>query len=118
MQCPEIEAPVESIGNCAEVWCGVFATVKSVVATAHTSLEIAEHGIDPLKLRHLLGLAPANRDRFLAASCRRDCGKKAQRIGMHDTASGQVGVRPSRNGLRAEPGDRRQLGAHRMTVIG
>lgn len=69
----EVEPAIESVRECAEVSCRALVEIESMVAAAETGLEIAEHGVHPLELRHVLRLSASNGDRFVIAPGRSDC---------------------------------------------
>lgn len=55
-QVGQIEAPVESVGERAEVSIGVLGVPESLVGSRQHRLEVAQHGVDPLELRQICGL--------------------------------------------------------------
>lgn len=50
VQRTQIEAPVKSLGKCAQVAGRILAEVKRMITPAQTRFEITEKGVDPFEL--------------------------------------------------------------------
>lgn len=64
----QMEAAIEAIGEGGQVPLAVLGEVKRRVSAAETRLEVAKEGVDPQKLRQLLGLAAADDGRLVLAN--------------------------------------------------
>jgi len=60
VQCAQIETPIEAVAERRKIASGVLLKVEGMVATRQAGFEIAQNGVDPLELGHLLGLAPGH----------------------------------------------------------
>ena len=59
-QVRQIEAAVESVGECAKVVVGVLAISERLVSAGEHRLVVAQDGVDPLELRQMPQLALAD----------------------------------------------------------
>src|SRR5439155_10720220 len=79
----QIEAPIEPVLDLGEVAMRVLGDLHSVVRACHCGLQVAEDGVDGLKLRQLdAGLAAAGDDSLVYASAF-ECHEAVQAIGDH-----------------------------------
>src|SRR5450631_1908247 len=63
----QVEASVEAVGECTKVAVGVLAVLEGFVGARQHRLEVAQHGVDPLELRQIPGLALADDDHRVSA---------------------------------------------------
>ena len=70
-----MEAPVETINKRTEVTGSVFGEIKGMVGAAQACFEVAQHRVDPIELRQVLGLAAARDDGPVLAARIGDPGK-------------------------------------------
>ena len=114
----EIEASVETVGECAEVSGAILAEGEGMVAAGKAGFEVAEHGVDPLEFRQVLRLAPADDGGLMSAACIGNGAEAGESIGEHRASGGEVVLGPLSDRFEGEPGDQRQLGARGMPVVG
>jgi len=101
----EIKAAIESIGECGEVVRRILLEAEGMVRPRQAGLEIAKHGIDPMKLGHVLGFAPRD-DGALMRTIRGGDGTEAgQSVGVYRVARRQGCLGPLGDRLTAEGRD-------------
>ena len=93
-QAGQIETPVESVGERAEVSIGVLAVPECLVGSRQHRLQIAQHCVDPLELRQLPELALADDFDAVSAPGFSDRGEAAQAVAEYVGARYQVGAGP------------------------
>ena len=111
-----MEAPVEAIGERAQVACAVFGEVERMVSAAEAGLEVAHDCVDPLELRQVPGFAPAHDDGAVLAAGVGHSGKAGQAVGKHDAAGAEAVPGPVADGFARETGHRHHLDVPRMPV--
>ena len=117
MQGAQIELAVESITERGQVSGSIFSEVECMVAAAQAGLEVAEQGVDPLELRQVLGLSPADDGRLMHAACRAQRSEAGEPIGEHGAARGQMRLGPLADRFQVETADGREFGAQRVALI-
>jgi len=113
----EIKSAVEAIGKSAKILLGVLAKTKAVVTATQAGLEVTQHRVDPLQLRHLLGLSSGHNGAFMGATCFRHSVETGQPIGVNGAAGGQVLTGPLRDDFGLEARHRVELDAQRVAFI-
>ena len=86
----QIEVPVEPVGKRGQVAGRIFGEGKGVVSPAQTGLQVAEYGVDPLKLRQIPRLAAADHRGLVRAVRHGDRVEAGQTVGVHGTTRRQV----------------------------
>jgi len=107
----EIKSAVEAICKSAKILLGVLAKAKAVVTATQAGLEVTQHRVDPLQLRHLLGLSSGHNGAFMGAACFRHSVETGQPIGVNGAAGGQVLTGPGRDDFVLEARHRVELDA-------
>ncbi len=116
MEVFEIEAPVEAIGESGEVSSGILWEIERMVATGETGLEVAEHGVNPLKLGQVLWLAPGDDGGLVRATGLGDGAETGQPIREHRTARREVALGPLCDRLERKTWNRREFGTQGMAI--
>ena len=49
VECSEVESPIEAVCKRSEISGRILLEIERMVAAAQAGLEIAQHGVDPLK---------------------------------------------------------------------
>ena len=96
---------------------GVLAVLQGVVRPGQGSLEIAEHGVDPLEAGQVTRLEAADHHWEVNAAGVGHRTEAAQPIAVHTGAGQQIGLGPLANRFRSETSDYIELDVHRMPVI-
>ena len=113
--CVQLEGPVESVGNGAEVACGLLAGVEGAVGPGETGLDVAQDGVDPVKVGQGRGIAGANPLGLVVAAGVADPVEAGQAVG-DDAAGSQVGAGSGRDRRAREPRHGGQFGMDRVAV--
>ena len=116
-QTPQIEAAVEPVGKACQVVLGVLAVLQGVVRPGQGSLEVAQHGVDPLEAGQVTRLEAADDHRKVKAAGVGHRTEAAQPIAVHTGAGQQIGLGPLADRFRSEASDHIELDVHRMPVI-
>lgn len=116
-QAGEVEAPVESVGECSEVVIRISGVAEVRVGTRQHCLEVAQHGVDPLELRQVPGLALADDLHELSELGVGHSGKAPQAIAAHIGTRRQFGAGPLGNRIAGEFSHRRHLDVQRIARV-
>ena len=101
-QCLEVESWIEAIGERAEILRCIFSGAKTVVTATQAGLEVSQHRVDPLKLVHILGLAPGHDCALIGTADLGHDAEAGQTVAMDAAASGQAFAGPVCNGFKLE----------------
>ena len=113
----QVEATIEAAFELREISLGAFGANR-MAGAAQRTLDIAENGVPPTKLRALDAGFPASRHNPVMSATRRgDAMEAGQTIGHHRSAGAQVPVCPGGDFAGAEPFDDRELQAQRVSVL-
>src|ERR1035437_9136784 len=103
-QCLEIEPAIEPVGKGTKILCCIFSKTEAVVAATQTGFEVAQHRVDPLQLRNILGLAPCHDSAFMSAAGLGHGAEARQAIRINGAASSKAFVGPICNRFELEAG--------------
>jgi len=117
MQCAQVEPAAEAVSESGEISGRILSEVKRMVTPAQTGLEVAQYGVDPLKLGQVLRLPSGDDGRLMCASSRGGGGEAGQPVGEHGVARDRAALGPLSDGLEAEARDGGEPDARRMAVI-
>ncbi len=113
----QIKPPIEAIAEGAQVLGRVLGELEGLVSAVDHCLEVAQHGVDPGELGQLARLAVGHHDVGVGAAGVDHAREAAQAVTAYIAARHQVHARPVSDGLGCEPGNRTDLGLHRMPSI-
>lgn len=113
----QIESAVEAVGKRGQVAVRILRELECMVAPAQAGLQIAEHGVDPLELGHVLRLAAADDGRSMRPAGGGHGTEAGQLIGEHGAARGQMRPGSLADRVQAEARDGGELGAQGAAVI-
>ena len=88
-----------------------------MIGPAEAGLQIAEHRVDPLEFRQILGLVATDNRRVVNAPCRGHRSEVGEAVGGHDAAWRLVLARPHLQGLEGDSRDRGQLHPQWMRIV-
>ena len=114
----QVEAPVESVGEGAEVAGGVLAVLQRVESAGQGRLEVAQHRVDPLELRQVAGLAVTHDHRRVQAPGVGHCGEAGKAVAGNHAAGHQAGLGPLADRGERETTDQVELEVQRPALGG
>ena len=113
----EIKSAVEAVGKGTKVLLGVLFKAEAVVAATQACLEVAQHRVDPLQLRYILGFASCHDSAFVGAACLSHGTEAGQAIRIDGAASSQAFSGPICNSFELEAGYWVELEAQRVAIL-
>jgi hypothetical protein len=116
-QVGQIEAPVESVGERAEVAVGVLGVSEGLVGARDHGLEVAQDGVDPIELRQISGLVLTHDFDGVSTPGVRYCCEARQALAKHAGACVQVGPGSGGYRLTGEAWHRRELNKARVALV-
>ena len=90
----EVEAPIEAIGDGAEVPLGVLAEGEGMVGPTEARFDVPQDRVHPMKERQVLGFAPADDSGLVRTAGVGNADETGQAIGNNGALRAQLGTGP------------------------
>ena len=112
----QVKPAIEAVRELRQITARIFGEIKRMIGSGQSRLQISQNRVDPVELGKIPGFSASRFFREVESQHGKG-GKAGQTIRNDGAPRRQKCLSPGLEGLLCEPGNRRELGVHRMSIL-